>query len=533
MFKSNLKWLGALFIVLVLVLSACSEDDSSAEKESPNDNDDNNESKDLVIAMAADASSLDPAGSNDVPSHKVENLIYDTLVSRDLEGDLIPGLAETWDAIDEVTHEFKLRKDVKFHDGEDFNADVVKKNIERLLDSEVASSVYNKFDMIENVEVVDEYTVRIETSYPFTPIYGHLAHPGGSMVSPVLIDEDYKAMEGGAKAGTVISEKPIGTGLFKFESWNPGEEIKLVRNDDYWNEKAIVDTVTFKIIPESGTRNADLERGFVHIADPVQPNEVEEINGGSFGEVKQTSSNGMAFIGFNTEKAPFDDVRVREAVSMMINKDEIIEGVYEGFGIAAYNPLAPKIFGFSDDVKGPQYDVEGAKKLLEEAGYADGFEAEIWTNDDQQRIDAAIILQNALKEVNIDLKIEQMEFGSYLEKLRSGDHDMYILGWNPSLPDADNGLYQLFHSSDKGNTPNVMFYGDDEVDRLLDEARREADQDKRYDLYVEAQKKIVEDAPMIYLIYQENLTGVSNKITGLEISSTGMFLVEKVDFVDE
>lgn len=525
MFTNKLKWLGTLLIVMLLLLSACANGDSA-------DLDDDNEGKDFVIGMEIDASSLDPAGSNDVPSHKVEHFIYDKLVARDLEGNLIPGIAESWDSVGDGIYEFKLREGVKFHDGEDFNADVVKKNIERLLDPDVASSVYDKFEMITDVQVVDEYTVQIKTAYPFTPIFGHFAHPGSGMISPILIDEDYEAMANGKKAGTVISANPIGTGSYKFESWTSGEEIKLVRNEEYWGDKSLVDAITFKVIPESGTRIADLARGFIHIADPIQPNEVEEINESDYAKVMQTSSNGMAFIGFNTEKEPFNDVRVRKAVSMMINKDEIIEGVYEGFGIAASGPLAPKIFGFSEDVQAPQYNVEEAKKLLAEAGYSDGFSAEIWTNDNQQRIDAAIILQDALKEVNIDLKIEQMEFGAYLENLTKGNHDMYILGWNPSLPDGDNGLYQLFHSSGKGKTPNVMFYGNDEVDHLLDEGRRESDQDKRFNLYVEAQEKIVEDAPMIYMIYQENLTGVSNKVLGLEIDSTGMYHLKDVKITD-
>ena len=183
-------------------------------------------------------------------------------------------------------------------------------------------------------------------------------------------------------------------------------EIKLVKNDDYWGDKVHVDSVTFKVIPESTTRNADLERGFVHIADPVQPIEVAEINAGDYATVLQKPSSSLSYVGFNTEKEPFDDPKVRQAISMMVNKEEMIEGVYEGFGIPAKGPLAPGIFGYNDDAQPIEYNVEEAKKLLAEAGYADGFKTTIWTNDNPQRMDTAIILQDSLKELNIEVEIE-------------------------------------------------------------------------------------------------------------------------------
>ena len=343
--------------------------------------------------------------------------------------------------IDELTYEFILQEDVKFHDGEAFNAEAVKINLERLLDPEVASSKYDYYEMISEVEVVDEYIVRMKTEYPFSPILVHLSHSGGAMVSPKSIEADYAAIKEGKKPGTVISENPVGTGHFKFESWTPGEEVKLVKNDDYWGEGALVDSVTFKIIPESGTRNADLERGFVHIVDPVQPTEVAQIDNGDFATVVKTPSTGLSFIGFNTSKAPFDDVKVRKAVSMIIDKQEIIDGVYDGFGVAAEGPLAPKVFGYSEDIKGIDHNIEEAKKLMKEAGYEDGFKVTLWTNDNPQRVSTAIILQNALKEINVELTIEQMEFGTFIENLRAGNHDMYILGWTNPLADADSGLY--------------------------------------------------------------------------------------------
>lgn len=547
--RSNSMWLLVLVFALSLVLAACAGGSDTEEKDSDTTETDTDagvetdvtepesaEGGDLVLAVHSDASSLDPAGSNDVPSSAVQANIYETLVNRDEDNNIIEGLATDWKSVDDNTYEFTLREDVKFHDGEPFTADAVKANLERILDPEIASPRYFLFEMISDIEVIDEHTVRITTEYPFAPLLAHLSHNGGAMASPKSIEADYAAMEdedNPKDPGAVISENPVGTGYFKFDSWKPGDEIKLVKNDDYWGDKVHVDSVTFKVVPESATRNADLERGFVHMTDPVQPIEVAEINSGDFATVLQKPSSSLSYIGFNTEKEPFDNPKVRQAISMMINKDEIITGVYEGFGIPAKGPLAPGIFGFNDDAEPLSYNVEEAKKLMEEAGYADGFKTSVWTNDNPQRVDMAIILQNSLKELSIDVEIEQMEFGTYLEKTAEGLHDMFILGWSNPTGDADYGMYALFHSSQKGDPGNRSFYENAEVDELLDEGRRETDPDARIALYNKVQEHLIEDAPMVYIHHQEYLLGISNNIEGLAIDTSGIYQLQDVKFIGE
>src|SRR5690606_35532922 len=152
----------------------------------------------------------------------------------------------------------------------------------------------------------------------------------------------------------------------------------------------------------------------------IQPNEVAGINSDSYAKVNQKASSSLAYLGFNTEKEPFNDPKVRRAISMLINKEDISEGVYDGFGVLAQGPLAPGIFGFNDDAKPIEYNVEEAKKLLKEAGYENGFKSSIWTNDNPQRQQIAVLVQNELKKVNVEVDIEVMEFGAYLEKTANG-----------------------------------------------------------------------------------------------------------------
>ncbi|HSJ39295.1 MAG TPA: ABC transporter substrate-binding protein, partial [Planococcus sp. (in: firmicutes)] len=291
-------WSFLMVLVLAMVLSACADggtDDTSGdtdpEEDTSAENGETGQGGDLVLAVVSDASSLDPHGSNDVPSIVVQQNIFETLVNRDENNEIVEGLAESWDQVDETTWSFKLREGVTFHDGEEFNAEVVKMNLDRIRDEAVASPRYFLFEMITEVEVIGDYEVHITTEYPFAPLLAHLSHLGGGMISPASIEADYEALEGGADPGSVVSENPVGTGYFEFDSRTVGSDLRLVKNENYWGDGANVDSVTIRVVPDSQVRAADLETGNVHIIDPVQPNEVERINNSGVASVLQTPAS--------------------------------------------------------------------------------------------------------------------------------------------------------------------------------------------------------------------------------------------------
>lgn len=482
----------------------------------------------LIIATLSDAVALDPHGSNDVPSSNVAYNIYESLVVFDRNSELQPLLATEWEALDELTWEFKLREGVKFHDGSDLNAEVVKANFDRLLDPDIASPRLFLFSMIEDIIIVDEYTVQFVTAFPFAPLPAHLAHSGGALVSLPAIEADYAEMAAGNEPGTYISANPAGTGYFKFDYWEPGSEIKLVRNDDYWGEHAKLNSVTFKVVPEDLTRLSELETGFAHIADPIQPSDASRVENMANAYLNVQSSTSLAYIGFNCEKTPYDDVRVRQAISMAINKDDIIEGIYEGTAIPAVGPIAPGVFGYDPSVTPIPYDVDQARELLAEAGYADGFDATIWTNDNPARIQIAEYVQSKLSEININVSIEVVEWGAYLDGTAEGNHEMFILGWSTPTLDGDYAMYALFHSSNIGAPGNRSFFSNDEVDQLLDLGRQESDPELRAQYYRDAQEKLVEQAPMLYLLHIEDLTGVNNAVKNFYMTSARIFQLHDV-----
>ncbi|HLR64615.1 MAG TPA: glutathione ABC transporter substrate-binding protein [Pseudogracilibacillus sp.] len=543
-FKTS--WLFIVLASLVLVLAACAgngeptNNNNNASNDNTENNGDNNQASGdndhLIIAVGADVVSLSTHGSNDVPSSNVGENIYETLTVLDEDQEVQPGLAESWEEVDETTWDFKLREGVKFHDGEELTAEVVKVNFERLVDERIASPRAFLLDQVESVEVVDDYTVRLNLEYAYAPILSNLAHNGTGIMSPKIIEEDYAqlasdeenesnddepAAEGDPDG--YINQNPVGTGPFVFEEWVPGEKVVLTRNDDYWGDVAKLDSVEFKVVSEQSARVAELETDSSHVADGIGPNNISRVDGMDNASALQIPSVSLDYVGINVQKEPFDDVRVRQAISMAIDKEEIIEGVYEGVGIPAIGPLAPLVFGFDEDVSGLEYDIDKAKELLAEAGYEDGFTTTIWTNDSEQRMDTAIVVQSQLDEIGIDVEIEELEWGAYLERTANGDHDMFILGWSTVTSDADYGLYPLFHSSQHGSPGNRSFLDNEEVDKLLEDARMATDQDERQELYSEVQELLVEEAPMLYLNHGEHLLGVNDNVKDFTVDAQGIY----------
>lgn len=239
----------------------------------------------------------------------------------------------------------------------------------------------------------------------------------------------------------------------------------------------------------------------------------------------------MSYLGFNTEKEPFDDVKVRQAISYAIDRDEIISGVYDDMGIKAEGPLAPDVWGHDENLEGVEYDMDRAKELLAETDVADGFETTIWVDEDPQIIDTAVYIQEKLSELNIDVQVEQFEWGTYLDRTAQGDHEMFILGWTTVTADADYGLYALFHSNSHGATGNRSFYTNEEVDSLLDEGRTEPDEDTRFEAYSQAQEILIEEAPAAYLFHTNFAIGVNaSQVSGVDLDPVGNIRIENVTF---
>lgn len=473
--------------------------------------------KPLIVAQGADARTLDPQKAIDTPTVRVYNQIYDGLVKKDNDMNIVPGLAESWNKVDERRTIFNLRKGVKFHNGETLTAKDVKFTLDRMKNQPTVSFLISE---IELVNVIDDYTVEIVTKNGFGPLLSHLSHPGA-----VILNE---------KAVTNSSERydqnPVGTGPYILDKWLAGDRIFLKANPEYYLGKSAIENIVIKAIPEGTNRTIALETGEADIVYDVDPVDIDKIKSNNDLKFLYEQSLGNSYLGLNTQHKPFDDVRVRQAIAYAINVDDIIEVVYKNTAIPGSSPISPKIPGYNKDVKNYEYNVEKAKKLLAEAGYPNGFKTSIWINDNTSRKDIATILQDQFKTIGIDAAIETLEWGAYIDRTAAGEHDMYILGWVTVTGDPDYGLYPVFHTSAHGRAGNRSFYSNTTVDRLLDEARISTDQEKRMDNYREIQRIIQEEIPSITMVYNNQNVATQKYVENFVLHPTGYFNLYNVNF---
>lgn len=468
----------------------------------------------LVVAQSSDVKSMDPVASNDIPSHCVYLHIYDTLLDRDDDGNLVPCLAQTWEQVDPLTLVLHLKEGVKFHNGEPFTAKDVIFSLNR---AKEAPAVMSFFKEIDKVEALDDYTVKITTKEPFGPLLGYLAHKGGSIVNEKTVTE----------AGDNYAHHPIGTGPYKFVEWRSGDRVILEANPEYFRWKPEIPKIVFRVISEGTNRTIALETKEVDIAYDIEPMDAQFIKGNPDLVLKTKPSLAISYLGFNTQKAPFDKREVRKAIAYAVDLPSIINAVYLGGARIANSPIPPGVPGYTDDVTTYSHNPEKAKELLAKAGLADGFKAKLSISDKNMTKDIAIILQDQLKQIGIDLEIEVMEWGAYLDKLGRGEQDMFILGW-VSPPEPDVCMYALFHSDNKGAGGNRTYYDNKRMNELLEKGRSTTEQAERNKYYYEAQRLVQDDIPMFVMIYPFKNAGMQKNIENFNLNADNKPRLDRV-----
>ncbi|WP_099159922.1 ABC transporter substrate-binding protein [Virgibacillus ndiopensis] len=533
--KRNLLALFSLLFAIVLFVSACSDDANSTDSDSDaNANDDDQATeeasgeKTLIFGRGADSIQLDPSKVTDGESIYVTNQIYDTLVRYKEENtEVKPALATEWTpSEDGLTWTFKLRDDVKFHDGTDFTAEDVVYNFERWATS--AEYIYYGYmfgaseddlgGIIEKVEATGDYEVKFTLSEPNAPFLQTLAMPPFGIASPDAIKEH----------GEDYFKNPVGTGPFVFEEWVPDDSITVTKNENYFGEVANVDKVIFRTIPDNGARFMELQSGSIDMMTGLNPQDIQTAESDENLQIIRRPSMNVSYMAMNTGKeGPMSEKLVRQAINLAIDKEKLIT-LYEGIGKAAKNPIPPSLWGYNDEIEDYGYDVEKAKALLAEAGYADGFDITLYTFANprpympQPKVTAQAI-QEMLKEVNINVEIIENDWDTHLSVTENGEHDMAFLGWTGDNGDPDNFLYVLLDKDNAkmGSAGNIAFYKSDEVHDLLKEAQTEMDQEKRTELYLKAQELIHEDAPWFPIAHTTPPIAASKKVVDYVPHPTG------------
>ncbi len=496
----------AIAVALTALLAGCGGQEETAQVRDT-----------LIVAQGADAKTLDPHATNDQPSARVAAQIYNQLLTIDADMNVIPDLAVSWESVDANTTVFKLRQGVKFHNGEELKASDVKFTLDRMIDSPTVAHIAGT---IKTVDVIDDYTIKITTHQPFGPLLYHLTHTASSILSEKAVTE----------AGDNYGQQPVGTGPYKFADWAAGDSISLTVNGEYFDGVQEIPNVTFRNIIEGTNRTIALETGEVDVAYDIEPIDKDTVRNHENLQLLEGESLSINYFGFNTRKKPFGDVRVRQAIGYAVNSQDIIDAVVMGSGIPTNSSISTRVFGHSPEAYKYSQDYEKARQLMVEAGYADGFKTTIWTNDNPVRVQIAQVLQAQLRKINIDMAIEVVEWGAFLDGISRGEHDTYLFGWVTVTGDADYGLYPLYHSSAHGGAGNRSFYTDTKMDQMLDAARESVNVEERKALYSDIQIQLQKELPHYPIYVGIQNVGLKKDVKGFQLSPAGHHKLKGVDF---
>lgn len=470
----------------------------------------------LVFAQGAEPRGLDPAFVDDGESAKVIVNVYEGLLAYEEDStELKPCLAESWEVSEDgLSYTFKLKEGVKFHDGTDFNAEAVKYNIDRQLPPQRTEDMpYASFTFgdVESVEVIDTYNVKINLSKVNTAFLANLAMSlAAPMVSPTALEAN----------GGNCNQAPVGTGPYKFVSWNPSEDIVLTRNDEYWGEPAKTKNIIFKFIPDNSARIVALKNGEVDMIDGIDSTGVSQIeaDGNMVYNVPGMNINYMAY---NTTRAPFDNPELRKALSKAVNVEELVKALYGDYAEVATSILPSFIPGYSEEIKQVEYDPEAAKSELEALGFNQPIKMIVYNNPrvyNPRSKALAEAIQSYWSKVGVEVVIEDYDWTTYKDRIAIQDYDVCFYGWVGDNGDPDNFLNLL---SDPTPDMNVAHFNDEAYNLIIKEGTSTEKGEARNKIYTEAEQYVADKAVWLPISHANNLSAYAPNVQNYYYHQTG------------
>ena len=505
--------------------------------------------KTLVYCSEGSPENFYPGINTTGTSFDANTQIYSRIVEFERGGTkIVPGLAERWTVSpDGLVYTFFLRKGVKWHSNalfkpsRDMNADDIIFAINRQWKEDspyfkVTSSNHSYFNdmgmpkLIKSVDKVDNSTVRFTLNKPEAPFLSDLAMEYAGIQS-----QEYAVAM--LKAGTPekIDQDPIGTGPFQLVQYQRDAVIRYKAFPQFYAGKAKIDNLVFAITPDSSVRWAKLQKGECHVMPYPNPADVATMKANPKFTVLEQPGLNVGYLAYNTTKKPFDDVRVRKAINMAINKNAIVSAVYLGSGVPAINPVPPTIWSYNKSIKDDPFNPEAAKKMLADAGYPNGFETDLWAmpvqrpyNPNAKRI--AELMQADLAKIGVKAEIKSFEWGEYRKRMQNGEHQMGMLGWTGDNGDPDNFLATLLGcEAAKTNGSNVAKFCNPKFEELVQKAKITTNVAERTKLYEQAQVIFKEQAPWFTIAHAVQLKPMSKNVIDFKLSPFGRHTFYGVD----
>jgi peptide/nickel transport system substrate-binding protein len=482
------------------------------------------EIKEIKIGIGIDADTLNPQEqTTSLPINMCE-LIYDTLFYQTPDAKLEPRLATKYEVSEDgLTYTIHLRKGVKFSDGTPFNAQAMKLTFDRALNTKQwKTRVPLRFQivMIEEVTIVDDYTIRVKLKYPFAPFAPTLSAVVVSPISPTAL----------FKYGEDVRRKPVGAGPYILEEWVAGDRVVLVRNENYYGPKPTVAKMTFKIVPETATREAMLRAGQVDICYKPLPSDVAALKADPKITVEMPLDTRTIFMGLNCKKGVTKNKLVRQAFNYAVDKKAIVKKVLFDTALPMDGPVSPVLFGYHKMAHQYEYNPEKAKGLLKKANFDFNQTIHMRTPHGRYLFDKQVseAIQAYLQAIGVKAELRTYDWPTYvaglLKPIEETELELFLLGWGPMVLDADVTLYGQFHSSvspPKGL--GAAHYSSPEYDKAIEATRLEQDSKKRLELFKKASEIVWDDCPWIWLHVEKFVIAYSSKIKGMVVTSTEKF----------
>ena len=525
---SLLRPVFAALVAVAVLLVACAPEDDAPEDDEPTAEaaPDPDTAGVVNVGIRSPIPTLDPYNSPDeVTGGTVGKLIYQALVwvEVDEDGELRfePLLATSWERIEPLVWELELREGVQFHDGSPFSAEDVEFTLERYDNPNARTGNAWAMGWFDSVDVIDDYTVHITTTYELANLHAWLSY------APKMMSKTAVEAAGQVDAEELSGDALVGTGPFEIAEFVRDETVTLNRFDGYWGDSAAMETIVFRPVADDSARMSALRTGELDLITAVPPAFVSELEGVQGVEVRSEPSLRYTYMWLNALKEPFDDVRVRQAANYAVDMDAIAETIFDGQATPADAPLAPGNFGYTGLDPYP-YDPDKARELLAEAGHETPVEVTFWTPEARylQDREVATAVQAFMNDAGFEVELNVQEWGSlsaeifeqqaqYQEgEIPHPEHDMLLISWASVTLDADYALFQVFSCNE---AYNLAYWCDSEVDALLSEARVLVDQAQREELYATAIELIWDDAPQLFGYYEPQIVALDEDLEGLSV----------------